>query len=108
MDAENADSAGASVAMEESDVAKQRGEKREREEETERGGGGGGGEEEGQPAAKRPRTAAESGEPGPGPDVSSASGNEQAASEQQPSYAVNSRSEGSMTLFSLQACTPTD
>ena len=101
MDAENADSAGASVAMEESDVAEQRGEKRKREEETERGGGGGGGggEEEGQPAAKRPRTAAESGEPGPGPDVSSASGNEQAASEQQPPCAVNTRSEESMTLL---------
>ena len=97
MDAENADSAGASVAMEESDVAKQRGEKREREEEMERGGGGG--EEDGQPAAKRPRMAAESGEPGPVPDVSSASGNEQAASKQQPSCAVNTRSEESMTLL---------
>lgn len=79
MDTETADSATANVAMKESDVAR-RGEKREREEEETEGGGRG--EEEGQPAVKRPRAAEESKEPG-------------AALEQQPSYAVNSRSEQS-------------
>ena len=105
MDAENADSAGASVAvaMEESDVAQQqRGEKRLREkegegEETERGR-----EEEegegGQPAAKRPRVAVESKESkGMEPAVVSSGGREEQAVslEQQPLYAADSRSQES-------------
>jgi hypothetical protein len=81
--------------MEESDIAKQRGEKRVREEEEgeeTKGGGEKEKEDECQPAAKRPRV--ESKESGP------ASGREQAtSSEQQPSYAVDSRSEESMTLL---------
>ena len=94
MDAENADSVAATVAMEEGDVAK-RGEKREREEEETEGGG-----EEGQPAAKKPRAVAvESKESG----LTVSSRSEQAASEQQPSYTVNSRSEESMTLLKQYA-----
>lgn len=106
MDAENADSADASVAvaMEESGVAQQqRGEKRAREEgkgeETE-----GGEEKEGQPAAKKPRVAVESKESKElGPVAVSSGGSEKQAtlSEQQPSYAVGSRSQESMTLKNL-------
>ena len=80
---ENADSAAASVAMEEGDVAK-RGEKREREET-------GGEEEEDRPSAKRQRTT-ESKEPGPVTGE-----NKQLVSELQPSYAVDSRNEESMS-----------
>ena len=114
MDAENADSAGASaaVAMEESDVAQQqqRGEKRLREEEgegkgeeTERGR-----EEEGeggQPAAKRPRVAVDSKESKEmEPAVVSSGGREEQAVslEQQPSYAVDSRSQESTILLKFK------
>ena len=113
MDAENADSVGASVAvaMEESGIAQQqqRGEKRVREGEGEGEKRGREEEEEGeggQPAAKRPRVAIkskESKEMEPAAVVSSGGREEQAVSlEQQPSYAVDSRSQESTILLKFK------